>query len=230
MASIKIKNGSICLGNIGGESRRLKYFILDKIKKNSDSPDKKKQYILNNFNFEAKDGDRIGLYGPNGAGKSTILKVISGIYPLTSGSVEVHGKLFSLLELGAGFNDDLTGRENIQLMSALYGLSSTEVQAIEGDIIDFSGLSNHIDFPIRNYSSGMRQRLAFSVASSFKPEILILDEVFAAGDVAFVEKAKERMNEMIDQCNILIMTSHDQKLLEQICNKLVPVMPVNPVL
>lgn len=172
---------------------------------------------LSGVTFKIGDGERVGVIGRNGAGKSTLLKAISGIYPPHEGQIEVCGSVVPLLELGAGFDNRRSVRENIYLNGAIMGLSSREVRDLEVEVIQFAGLGDFADMQLKNLSSGMRSRLGFSIATCFKPEILILDEVFAAGDASFIERAKERMYAMIDRCQILLLVSHRLSLIEELC-------------
>ncbi|WP_038246573.1 ABC transporter ATP-binding protein [Ghiorsea bivora] len=176
---------------------------------------------LDHVNFSASEGERVAIVGHNGAGKSTLLKCIAGIYPPTEGMIEVNGMMIPLLELGAGFSMAMSVRENIYLNGAILGLPKEKVQELEGDILAFSELGNFSDQPMISLSSGMRSRLGFSVASFLNPEILLLDEVFATGDVAFVKKAKAKMEEMIDNCKIVLMVSHQESIIRDVCNRMV---------
>jgi len=176
---------------------------------------------LDQVNFKASEGERIAVVGHNGAGKSTLLKCIAGIYPPSEGAVEVNGVLIPLLELGAGFSMAMSVRENIYLNGAILGLAKSKVQELEEEILSFSELGSFSDQPMISLSSGMRSRLGFSVASYLNPEILLLDEVFATGDVAFVKKAKARMAEMIENCKIVLIVSHQETIIRDVCNRMV---------
>jgi len=178
-----------------------------------------KFWALRDINLQFERGDRVGIIGRNGAGKSTLLKSITGIYPPIAGSIEVCGRVVPLLELGAGFMDNRTVEENIFLMGAIFGRSKREMaQALPG-ILAFSELEAFADTLLVNLSSGMRSRLAFSIATSFQPEILLLDEIFAAGDAQFVQKARERMSALIQSSHILLFVSHDEELVKEFCNR-----------
>lgn len=175
---------------------------------------------LNSVSLDIVHGDRVALIGANGAGKSSLLKVIAGIYPATSGTVKITGRITPLIEMGAGFHPELTGRENIFLNAAILGISRQEAESKLPAILEFSEIAPHfLDIGIKYYSSGMMTRLAFSVATELRPEILILDEIFAAGDTKFVEKATRRMKAFIDSSHILILVTHDLKLARAIATR-----------
>lgn len=166
-------------------------------------------------------GERIGIIGHNGAGKSTLLKALCRIYAPSSGTIKVTGRIAPLLEIGAGFHPEFTGRENIYLNGAILGYSEEQLKEIEPGVISFAELEEFIDTPVKYYSSGMYMRLAFSLATAMHPDILVLDEIFAAGDAAFVDKAKRRMHELIDKANIMIMVSHDHQMVTSLCNRVI---------
>ena len=168
-----------------------------------------------------RHGDRIGIVGRNGAGKSTLLKVISNIYAPTEGCVNVVGHVVPLLEFGAGFHGEFTGRENIYFNGVILGIPRSVLRDIEQEIIEFSELEEFIDTPIKYYSTGMYMRLAFSVATAIHPEILILDELFAGGDASFIIKAKERMMKCVDNASIVIIVSHQQELIRELCQRVI---------
>jgi len=176
---------------------------------------------LDNVSFRVDKGDIIGIIGKNGAGKSTLLKIISGILKPSSGKVEVIGNIVPMLELGSGFDYDLTGKENIYLNGAILGYSKNYIDSIYNQIIEFSELKEFINVPIRNYSSGMVMRLAFSIATTVKPEILIVDEILAVGDRNFQNKSKDRMIEMMDGGTTVIFVSHNMSQIKELCNKIV---------
>lgn len=176
---------------------------------------------LNNISFSVAQGERLGIVGKNGAGKSTLLKVISGIYRPTFGGVTVKGNIAPLLEIGAGFNPEFTGRENIYFNGAILGYSKRQISVIENEVISFANLEDFIDTPVKYYSTGMYMRLAFSLATTFHPDILVLDELFVGGDASFVQRGKERMNKMIDKSSVMILVSHDQSLLRSLCNRFI---------
>ena len=174
---------------------------------------------LKDINLEIKKGEAWGLVGLNGSGKSTLLKLICGILKPYKGSVEVRGKISPLIELGAGFDDELTARENIFLNGALLGYNKRFMEENFNNILEFSELQNFIDTPLKNFSSGMRARLGFAVATVAKPDILIVDEVLAVGDAAFQEKCQQRMTNLLKGGTTLLFVSHSAEQIKQLCNK-----------
>ena len=184
----------------------------------------KKQYhkdfhALNDINFEIKKGETVGIIGKNGAGKSTLLKIITGILTPSSGHVHVNGRVASLLELGAGFNPEYTGLENIYLQGILMGYSHNEIEVKLGEIVDFADIGDFIHQPVKTYSSGMYARLAFAVAINVDPEILIVDEALSVGDMLFQSKCMARMKEMIEKKITILFVSHDIYAVQSLCNE-----------
>jgi len=178
-------------------------------------------YALRDITLELKPGERVGLIGLNGAGKSTLLKTITGIYQPHEGRMMVRGKITPLMELGAGFDPEQSGRRNIFLNGALLGFSPAQMKAKVPGIVEFSELGEHLDLPVKYFSSGMHQRLAFSIASATDPDILLIDEVFAAGDGHFVEKSSRRIDEMVQRSTILILVSHDMQQIRRLSNRVI---------
>lgn len=176
---------------------------------------------LENVSFTVRKGETLGLIGRNGAGKSTLLKIISGILKPTAGSVECRGNVVPMLELGSGFDMDLTGRENIFLNGAILGYSEEFLKEKYDEIVAFSELGDFINTPIRNYSSGMLARLAFSVATEVSPDILIVDEILSVGDAAFQAKSKKRMLELMGGGTTVLFVSHSLEQVRELCNKAV---------
>ena len=178
-------------------------------------------WALKNVSFEVERGEVVGIIGHNGAGKSTILKVISGILKPTEGSVTSHGNIVPMLELGSGFDMDLTGHENVFLNGAILGYSEEFLQSKYDEIVDFSELGQFIEVPIRNYSSGMLARLAFSIATVVNPEILIVDEILSVGDADFQEKSRKRMMELMSGGTTVLFVSHSLQQIREMCDRVV---------
>lgn len=181
-----------------------------------------KEFVaLNDVSFQVKKGEVIGLIGHNGAGKSTILKVISGILKPTSGSTKIYGNVVPMLELGSGFDMEMSGRENIFLNGAILGYSEEFLNAKYEEIVEFSEIGQFIDIPLRNYSSGMIARLAFSIATVVEPEILIVDEVLSVGDANFQTKSKNRMMELMSGGTTVLFVSHSLPQIREMCDRVV---------
>jgi lipopolysaccharide transport system ATP-binding protein len=176
-------------------------------------------YALNNVSFEIKKGEMVGIIGKNGAGKSTLLKIITGVLNQTSGTIEVKGNISALLELGAGFNPDMTGMENIFLMGALMGFSKEEMTNKVEAILKFADIGEFINQPVKTYSSGMMVRLAFAVQTQVNPDILIVDEALAVGDALFQKRCFQRINELVADGTTILFVSHDQELIRTMTNR-----------
>lgn len=174
---------------------------------------------LDNVSLKIEHGDRLGVIGSNGSGKSTILRVISKIYEPISGTVEIEGKVSSLLDVMLGMDPDSTGYENMVLRGIISGLTRKQIKAKQDEIAAFTELGDYLSLPVRTYSAGMQLRLAFAISTAILPEILVLDEIVGVGDASFVEKANKRFQEMIDQSHIMVVTSHDFGIIEKFCNK-----------
>ena len=175
---------------------------------------------LADLSFEFSRGDRVGLVGHNGSGKTTLLRVLSGIYEPVRGRLEVSGRVSSLLDLSLGMDHEGTGLENIVLRGVLMGLPPSEIESKVDEIAEFSELGDYLSMPIRTYSSGMLLRLAFSVATSVSPEILLLDEWLSVGDATFREKAERRLLDMIESSAIMVLASHDESLIRRFCSRM----------
>lgn len=180
-----------------------------------------KNNILKGISFDIEKGDILGIVGKNGSGKSTLLKLITKIIYPDSGSIKINGKVSSLIELGAGFHPDMTGRENIYINASIYGLTKKEIDSKLDTIIKFSELEEFIDSPIRTYSSGMYMRLAFSVAINVEAEILLIDEILSVGDANFQAKCFRKMQELKDSGITIVIVSHDLHTMEKLCNKVI---------
>lgn len=216
---IEVKNVSMKF-NLGIEKGfSLKQGFVDMFKKkekiNNDF------WALKNVNFDVEKGEVVGFVGSNGAGKSTLLKVIAGVMKPTKGKVSVYGNICPMIELGAGFDNQLTARENIYLNGAVMGYSKEFINSKFDEIVSFSELSEFLDVPIQNFSSGMIARLAFSIATVVDPEILIVDEILSVGDIAFQKKSEEKMLNMINGGTTVLFVSHSIDQIRNMCNKVV---------
>lgn len=178
-------------------------------------------WALRDVSMHVRPGEAVGIIGHNGAGKSTILKILTGIMNPTSGTKRVEGSLSALIEVGAGFHPDLTGRENIFLNGTILGMSRAEIRAKLDDIVEFSGLADFIDTPVKRYSSGMYARLGFSIACHVEPDILIVDEVLSVGDWAFQNRSMERMQETLRGGSTVIFVSHNLKAVTELCDRVI---------
>ena len=176
-------------------------------------------YALRDVSFNVEKGDFYGLIGLNGSGKSTLLKIISGVFKPSSGSTVVHGTIAPLIELGAGFDMELTARENIYLNGTVLGMTPKYIDSKFDEIVEFSELQDFLDVPLKNYSSGMVSRIAFAIATVTKPDVLIADEILSVGDFLFQEKCEKRMRELMSGGTTVILVSHSIEQIERMCNK-----------
>jgi lipopolysaccharide transport system ATP-binding protein len=174
---------------------------------------------LSEISLELNPGDRLGVIGHNGSGKSTLLRLLAGIYSPTSGTISISGTIASLMSISLGINPDNTGRENIYIRGKLMGLSKKQIDEKIEEIVAFSDLGAYIGLPVRTYSSGMALRLAFSVATTIRADIIIMDEWLSVGDEAFKDRAQARLNELVDESEILVIASHSRDLIERTCNR-----------
>ena len=174
-------------------------------------------WALNDVSFQIKRGEAVGIIGHNGAGKSTMLKHLSGVLQPTSGSMKVNGRIAALIEVGAGFHQDLTGRENVYLNGTILGMTRSEIKRKFDEIVDFSGIEQFIDTPVKRYSSGMYARLGFSVAAHLEPEILVIDEVLSVGDAIFQAKGIQKMRSVVDSGATVIFVSHNLRAVADLC-------------
>lgn len=218
MSSIQVENLSIKFRVYHDRSPSLKAYFANFFKR-QESSSFSDFWAVKNVSFDIHAGDRVGIVGHNGAGKSTVLKALCRVYESSEGHISVNGRIAPLLEIGAGFHPEFTGRENIYLNGAILGYSKQQLKEIELEVIAFAELEEFIDTPVKYYSTGMYMRLAFSLATAMHPDILVLDEIFAGGDAAFMVKAKARMHTLIDKANIMIMVSHDHLLLKALCSR-----------
>lgn len=213
---IEVKNATVRFNKSTESISGLKEYIIKMLKRELMFQE---FLALKNINFTVKRGESWGVIGKNGSGKSTLLKLISGIISPHQGNVAVNGSISPLIELGAGFDLELTARENIFLNGALLGYSKKFIESHFQEIIDFAELNDFIDVPIKNFSSGMSARLGFAIATVQKPDILIVDEVLAVGDFAFQQKCKERMENLLSNGTTLLFVSHSIDQVKELCSK-----------
>ncbi len=220
MQVIQVENLSK-LYRLGGASHNSLRDAVMSFVKSAKSDEKRELWALRDVNFDVEDGETLGIIGHNGAGKSTLLKILSRITKPTSGSIEIHGRVGSLLEVGTGFHNELSGRENIYLNGAILGMKRTEIQAKFDEIVAFSEVEKFLDTPVKHYSSGMYMRLAFSVAAHLEPEVLIVDEVLAVGDLSFQKKCLNKMREVGEKGRTVLFVSHDMQSIARLCNRVI---------
>ena len=176
---------------------------------------------LSGVSFTLSEGDRLGIVGHNGAGKSTLLKVLAGVYEPDRGSVDVRGKISSMIDISLGVDAELTGRENILNMGRMRGHTIRQIQAKVPEIIEFSDLGHFVDLPMKTYSAGMSTRLVFAVATSLEPDVLLMDEWIGAGDASFFQKALDRLHNILERSRVIALASHNFPLIQSLCNKLI---------
>jgi ABC-type polysaccharide/polyol phosphate transport system ATPase subunit len=221
MSSIEINDASLRFQIFNDPTPTLKETMVNIVTRRKRISPVNEFYALRNIQLSIQSGERIGVIGLNGAGKSTLLKMIVGIYPPHFGRIEVRGRVTPMLEIGTGFDVELSGRENIYVNGAILGYSRAEMKAREKSIIEFSELEKFMDLPVKYYSSGMYGRLAFSIATMIEPEILLVDEIFSAGDAHFVKKGTARMLEMFKTSQIVMYVSHSLEQIHQLCNRVI---------
>lgn len=209
--------------NLGIEKNfSLKLFFINFFKNLGSKKEKPKEFwALKNITFDVSRGEVIGFVGGNGAGKSTLLKLVSGVMKPTKGTIQIGGNICPMIELGAGFDMDLTARENIYLNGSILGYSKKFIDEKFNEIVDFSELHDFLDVPIRNFSSGMTARLAFSIATIVDPEILIVDEILSVGDIAFQKKSENKMKSMIGGGTTVLYVSHSIQSIKAICDRVI---------
>lgn len=212
--SIEIKNMSKKFNVYSDKANTLKEKLISINRRN-----KEVRTVLNNINLDIKKGETVALVGTNGSGKSTLLKLMTKIIYPTVGKVETKGKLTSLLELGAGFHPDFSGRENIYFNASIFGLSKSDIDKRLNDIIEFSELEDFIDNPVRTYSSGMYMRLAFSVAINVDADILLVDEILAVGDQHFQDKCYKKLEELRDSDKTIVIVTHSLDMVKKLCSR-----------
>jgi lipopolysaccharide transport system ATP-binding protein len=222
-ASIEAHDVSVLFPLYHGNSRSLKKLLVAAASGRLAEDQQHRVVVraLSDINFHLKSGERLGLVGSNGAGKTTLLRVLGGIYEPVTGHVRVHGTLSALLDPSLGMNSELTGRENIMLRGLYGGLSRSMLARLEEDVIEFSELSDFIDLPMRIYSAGMAIRLGFALATAIRPRILLMDEWFLAGDASFMEKARQRMEDMVRAADILVLSTHNDPIVREWCTRVI---------
>lgn len=216
---ILLQNVNLHYSSVAYKERSLKALLAKPFRGKSDPSKIQDIHALKNISLEINNGERVGLLGHNGAGKSTFLKTVAGLYPISSGQLIVDGQVRSLFDLSLGFEPDATGRENILYRGLLLGLTPKFMREKEDEIVEFAGLGEFIDYPIKTYSAGMQVRLAFAISTAVGGDILLLDEVIGAGDANFMAKAKKRIMDLIERAEILVLASHDFASLKDICQR-----------
>jgi len=217
--NIDIKNVSFTFPLLDYSQRSIRKLFVNKFmtKKNPSI----EFTALDNISLSLNMGERLGIVGHNGAGKTTLLRLLASVYKPSSGTININGRAISFIDLTMGMNYEATGRENIIIRGIIYGLSIEKINSLEDEIIAFSGLNEFIDRPIRTYSAGMLMRLGFSIVTSIKSDIIIMDEWISTGDENFQIKAENKLKKIIDDSHILIIASHSKKLIQNVCNKVI---------
>lgn len=216
---VLLQDVNLHYASIAYKERSIKSLLAKTFRREDKSTSVQDVHALKNVSLEIHSGERVGLLGHNGAGKSTFLKTVAGLYPISSGCLQVEGQVRSLFDLSLGFEPDATGRENILYRGLLLGLLPRFMREKEAEIVEFADLGDFIDYPIKTYSAGMQVRLAFAISTAVGGDILLLDEVIGAGDANFMAKAKQRITQLIERAEILVLASHDFGALSSICNR-----------
>jgi lipopolysaccharide transport system ATP-binding protein len=221
MAHISLKNCGLALPVYGTGSRSLKKMTLSTMTGGRIAAESRQitvVHALSDISLEIKAGDRVGLIGHNGSGKTSMLRMLGGIYEPTSGSMRVEGRVTSLIDVTLGMDFEATGYENIKLRALILGLSKERIAELTPQIVEFSGLGEYMNMPVRTYSSGMVLRLAFSTVTCIQPDILLMDEWLSVGDAEFVSRAEDRLKQLVDKASILVLASHSPKIISDLCN------------
>jgi lipopolysaccharide transport system ATP-binding protein len=217
--SIQLDNVNLHYSAVAFKERSLKSLLAAAVSGGGLRQDVRDIHALRNLSLTISAGERVGLIGHNGAGKSTFLKMVAGLYPISSGARRVKGSVRSLFDLSLGFEADATGRENILYRGLLLGLSPKFMRSVREEIVAFADLGEFIDYPLKTYSAGMQVRLAFAISTIVGGDILLIDEIFGAGDVGFMQRAKDRITGLISASEIVILASHDFGTIASICNR-----------
>lgn len=223
MASISLRNASVAIPVYATGNNSLKSTLLRKAVGGRFAQAGSNLIVnaLSDISLEARDGERIGLVGHNGSGKTTLLRLLAGVYPPTSGSVHVVGRISPMFDISLGMSPDATGIENVKVCGGLWGLSRGEIEASIDDIVEFTDLGDYLNIPVRTYSAGMLLRLSFAIATLRQPEILLLDEVIGVGDSSFQAKAKARLEKIVTRSRILVVSSHSDLIIRSLCEKVI---------
>lgn len=216
MNAIEVKNVSMKFNLYREKVDNIKELMIKKLKRNIHYDE---FYALKDISFNVRKGDAFAIIGANGSGKSTLLKIISGIFRPTNGSVITYGEIAPLIELGSGFDYELTARENIFLNGAVLGYNRKFMECRFEEIMDFSEMWDFVDVPIKNFSSGMTARLGFSIATIVKPDILIVDEILSVGDMAFQKKCEKKMNDLMSGGTTMLLVSHSEEQVRKMCHQ-----------
>ncbi len=216
---IELNDVSLRFVNYSDKQHSLKRAVLDLVLRRESVAPKSEFWALRAINLKIHQGERVGIVGGNGAGKSTLLRMLARIYPPSSGRIEIRGNVAPLIEMGAGFNHELSGTDNIVFNGAMLGFSKSQMLARAQGIYEFTGLGEFAALPLKYYSSGMYMRLAFAIATEVHPDILLIDEALGVGDAAFLEKAKVRLRGLVERSKVVIIVSHDLGSLREFCNR-----------
>ena len=221
MAYMVLKNCSLDLPVYGAGNRSLKQMVMSAATGGRIAPDSRKITVVNalsDIDLSIGAGDRIGLIGHNGAGKTSLLRMLGGVYEPSRGTLQIEGNVTSLIDVTLGMDHEATGYDNILLRGLILGLSRKQIRQVTPDIEEFSELGEYLSMPVRAYSSGMVLRLAFSIVTCVHPDILLMDEWLSVGDADFVKKAEGRLKRLVDKANILVIASHNAKIISELCN------------
>jgi ABC-type polysaccharide/polyol phosphate transport system ATPase subunit len=216
---IELNDVSLRFVNYADKQHSLKRAVLDLVLRRESAVPRSEFWAMRDISFKVEQGDRIGIVGGNGAGKSTLLRLLARIYPPTSGRVAIRGSVAPLIEMGAGFNPELSGTDNIVFNGAMLGFKRSEMLAKAAEIYEFTGLRQFADLPLKYYSSGMYMRLAFAIATEVHPDILLIDEALGVGDAAFLEKARARLRGLVERSKAVILVSHQMDSLREFCTR-----------